>query len=118
MAYQVGGTCFTTLQSAALAACYDVQPVVLTKTDGNTVYTSCTGVGGAGALYITRVTQPAGTIDTKAFNISFPDCNQVDYVDASIQIFVALAIAWASVYGLWWLYKRFDHYLTWSRADD
>lgn len=124
MPYQVGNSCYATLEHAAVAACAEFVPSRTVTSSGDLIHNFCyrPSVSSAGDLNVYMQTYRNGVL---AENISidpffnyYRPCTQTDYVDAAISIGVALLTLWASVHALWWLYKKFDGYLTWGRGSE
>lgn len=123
MSYQVGFSCFDTLQSAGVAACTNFEPVTtLTSSgSGNNVQTTvttvhCNGVNVNGdlLLHALAVTNSGGsTSSTFTMPLTYQPCLYPQFVDAGLLIFVALLGVWSMIWG----YKKIIDLLNWSRGD-
>jgi hypothetical protein len=139
MSYQVGKACYASKADAGSAACVAFSPVT-TIVPGvhlpetvcdlhgcTTTYTvsptyirtvSCQNADQNGALNLSVIATEVNSSvpfqsSTVSQVISFPACEQQDYVFAAQSIFGALLVVWVSVYCLNYIRK----FLDWSRGD-
>lgn len=119
MSLQVGLSCYATPVDAGVAACSAFAPLSGLVTNGAVLRTvSCVSADQAtGALNLQITSTPvdgsAGTVAYVSQSVSYPQCNQADYVAAGEIVFGAFLALWCSVYGL----NEIRKMLHWSRAD-